>query len=183
MLDVQTIVGYAEIKPTVLVKQCLLNDSIETFIKPNSKASMNANYEFQTKSKKSRDIRVNKTYEMQHGILSESYFDITDKNESIEFMNDYISNSNNGLILVISDETDINELFALSGIEQSIKLIVNCSNCNKLENRSLNHVQQIKVNTISSAVNEAYKHVENGQSILIPYVNSNFDLFEHIESI
>lgn len=169
----------------VLIDQCLCNNSLDYDNKPNNKPAMNTDFEIPTKPKNSNHNLVNKTFEKYKDTISESYFDVSDMDEARDFIDDYAQNLNNGLILVANSDVDLNEVVNLSsGVQNCIKLVIRYSaGNNKLSCHHLDNIQQIKAGSIKKAVNEAYKHVQNGQAILFAHVNSNFDLFEHLETI
>ncbi len=162
----------------VFIEQSLYNSSLESNAKPIMKVAMSNDYEYRSKPAHSMFSKVNKTYEMYNGTLCESYFDISDDDETMDFMDDFASN--NKLILVINHSSQIEELLNYSGrLKNSLKLII-CSD-KRFDCPVLPEVPKIYTNSIKHAVNEAYNRVENGESILFTNVNSHFDLFEHID--
>jgi len=169
----------------VLIDQYLCDNFLESCKKPNYEPAMNTDYAFHAKPKNARNFIVNKTYEKYKNTLSESYFDVSDKEEAREFIDDYAKNLNDGLILVMNSEVEIDEVINLStGVQNCIKLIIRYStNNNKSDVKLKESVEQIKTNSIKNAVNEAYSRVKNGQAILFAHVNSNFDFFEHMENM
>ncbi len=169
----------------VLIDQCVCNSSLDYDIKPNDKPAMNTDFEIPTKPNNSKAILVNKTFEKYKDTICESYFDVSDMEEARSFIDDYAQNLNKGLILVANSELDLNEVVNLSsGVQNCIKLVIRYNEGrNNLNYNQMNNIKQIKASSIKKAVIEAYKHVENGQAILFAHVNSNFDLFEHLETI
>jgi len=168
-----------------IIDQCLCINSLDNDNKPNYKPAMNTDFEIPTKPNHSNHILVNKTFEKYKDALCESYFDVSDLDEAKDFIDDYVNHLNKGLILVASEELDLNEVVNLSsGVQNCIKLIIRYNaSSKKLNAQYLDTIQQIKASSIKKAVNEAYNHVENGQAILFAHVNSNFDLFEHLEMV
>jgi hypothetical protein len=135
-----------------------------------------------TKPKSNKNQMVNKIYEVHHNSISESYFNIADKDETRDFFNDYAHNLNDGLILVINNEEVFNEIqYFTSVIQNRIKLVIGYGAVNQTSiDANLANIKQIITNSIESAISEAYIQAKSGQSILFAHVNSNFDLFKHI---
>lgn len=126
---------------------------------------------------------VNKTYEMNKGIISESFLDISDSTEAMDFYKDYSLGTTNGLILVVDSKMKIEDVVGLPASEMDcVKLVIRYNGSENMTGAGTT-VQQIETNSIKNAVNEAYKRVENKQAILFAHVNSNFDFFEHIDII
>jgi hypothetical protein len=135
-----------------------------------------------TKPKNNKNHMVNKMYEIHQNSISESYFNIADKDEARDFFNDYARNINDGLILVINNEEGVNEIqYFTSAIQSCIKLVIGYGTSNQASTDAyLVNIKQIVTNSIESAISEAYIRAKSGQTILFAHVNSNFDLFEHI---
>jgi hypothetical protein len=135
-----------------------------------------------TQPKSNKNQMVNKMYEIHQNSISESYFNIADKEEAKDFFNDYAHNLNDGLILVINNEEGINEIqYFTSVIQSCITLVIGYGTINHaFKDANLANIKQIITNSIESAISEAYIRAKNGQTILFAHVNSNFDLFEHI---
>jgi hypothetical protein len=126
---------------------------------------------------------VNKTYEMNKGIISESFLDISESDDARDFYKDYSVGATNGLILVVDSRMKIEDVVGLPSNElDCVKLVIWYNGLDNKSNVSTTS-DEIVTDTIKKAVNEAYKRVENKQAILFAHVNSNFDLFEHIDFI
>jgi hypothetical protein len=132
-----------------------------------------------------RESKVNKAYEMYKGTISESYFDVSDPAEARNFVDDYANNLNNGLIVVIDNCLQINEVINFSGnVNGCIKLVIRYNSlCDCNTDSAVENTSQINTKSIKQAVNEAYNRIENNQAILFAHVHSNFDLFEHLDEI
>ena len=62
-----------------------------------------------------------------------------------------------------------------------LKLIIHYGNNVDLTGIFNNISEIIKVNSLKKAVNKSYLNVKNGQTILFPRVESNFDYFKHVK--
>ncbi|MEN8119210.1 MAG: hypothetical protein ABFS35_02640 [Bacteroidota bacterium] len=145
------------------------------FNQPNSKSKM------ETLENNIMDIATARSYEMNSGILSESYSILNESDNSAEVLSDTDNKSVNDIIIILSDDVKSDELTCIyNKFKDRLKLIIHYGNNNAVKRIFNNFSEIISVNTLKNAVNKSYLLVQNGQTILFPRIETNFDFFKHV---
>ncbi len=128
------------------------------------------------------DTATVRSYEMNSGVLNESYSILEDNDDSAGILADTDMTPNNDLIIIISDDIRSDELTNIyNKFKDRLKLIIHYGNNVDLTGIFNNISEIIKVNSLKKAVNKSYLNVKNGQTILFPRVEGNFDYFKHVK--
>ncbi len=131
--------------------------------------------------KSDASLKVTKSFELVGKIISESYFEV-DYSDT-EFINDYSSNHKNGIILIMTEmmnETEIN--FFTKHLKDKLRYIIyyngDVSQFNIQNSKGLTFIRTF---SLKAAVAEAYRKVKDGQAIVFPTVEPNFDFFSYVD--
>ncbi|MDF1548373.1 MAG: hypothetical protein P1P88_11165 [Bacteroidales bacterium] len=157
-----------------LANPCLCNNNSNLEPMINDEKTLNS------RAKSTPIARINKSYEMSNAILSESYFDMEDMENTLEFISDYANGYKNGIILVVNDQSKHDDLQLLTnGLNEQLKHLIICKS---VDNNSsfTDYPEKIEADTISNAVKTAYNKATNGQAILIQGVDTNFDFYSFL---
>ena len=150
-----------------------------TLIQTNSESKMDTQME--TNENNPVDAKTTRSYEMNSGVLNESYSILDDTDNSAEIFANTDMPTNNGIIVIISDDVRSDELTEIyNRFKDRLKLIIHFGNNIALTGIFDNISEIIKVNSLKNAVNRSYMNVKNGQTILFPRVDANFDFFRHV---
>lgn len=150
-----------------------------TLNNPNSKPKMNT----QMKNSKNNivDMATARSYEMNSGILNESYSILDESDNSADILADTDTNPINDIIIILSDDVRSDELTDIyNKFKDRLKLIIHYGNNIAVKNIFNNFSEIISVNSLKNAVNKSYLRVKNGQTILFPRIDKNFDFFKHV---
>ncbi len=116
----------------------------------------------------------NKSYEVKNNALHESCFDISMSNMS-DFATDYINNYPKGIFLIVNTSFKSEKVNLLNSMIKS-------DNNNTVFGLCMSSTDSSYKNEIKQAINMSYKKADNGQAILLCGVDSEFDIFEHIDN-
>lgn len=135
-------------------------------------------------SRSNKENKVAKSYEVVGKAISESYFETSYNDEDVDFVNDYAQNYKKGIILIMTDIMDEEEInFFTKNMKDKIKYIIYYKGepcrLNIEHSRGLTFIRTF---SLRAAVNQAYKKAKNGQAIILPKVDSNFDFCRYIET-
>ncbi|RLD65036.1 MAG: hypothetical protein DRI95_09590 [Bacteroidetes bacterium] len=151
-----------------------------TLIQAKSEPKMNI--QMKTNENNIIDTATVRSYEMNSGVLNESYSILEDTDNSAEILADTDMNPNNDLIIIISDDIRSDELTNIyNKFKDRLKLIIHYGNNVNITNIINNFSEVINVNSLKKAVNKSYINVKNGQTILFPRIETNFDYFKHVK--
>ena len=145
---------------------------------PNRKLNMKTSKNYIT------DISTARSYEMNSGVLSESYSILDDSDNSAEILADTDMAPVNDIIIILSDDVRADELNDIyNKFKDRLKLIINYGNNINVKGIFNNFSEIINVNSLKKAVNKSYLQVQNGQTILFPRIEKDFDYFKHVNFI
>jgi hypothetical protein len=128
---------------------------------------------------------VSKSYEIIGGAINESFFNTDYSEEEIDFIKDFAGSYKNGIILIMTDKMTEDEIsYFTENMKSKLKFIIYYSG--DASQFNLNHTKGltfIRTFSLKSAVAEAYRKAKNGQAILFPKIDSNFDFFQYIDNL
>jgi hypothetical protein len=128
---------------------------------------------------------VSKSFEVTAKAIQESYFETSFDEDDIEFISDFANSQKNGIILILSelmDEYEINYITTHMG--HKIKYIIYYNgDASHLRLKPARGLTFIRTFSLKSAVIAAYNHASKGMAIVLPKIDQNFDLFEHIDML
>jgi hypothetical protein len=129
--------------------------------------------------------QVSKSFKVSGKCISESYFETSYDEEDIDFLNNFGRSHKNGVILIMTAEMSEFEInYFTEHMRDKLKFIIyyngDASQFRLAPSRGLTFIRTF---SLKAAVIEAYKNAKNGQAIIFPKVDSNFDLFEYIENL
>jgi len=127
--------------------------------------------------------QVSKSYEIVGKCISESYF--TYDETDTDFISDFSKSHKNGILLIMTDEMsefDIN--FLAEHMGEKLKYIIyyrgDASQFNLVPSKGLTFIRTF---SLKSAVIAAYRNAKNGQAIIFPKVDSDFDFFQYVDTL
>lgn len=128
---------------------------------------------------------VSKSYEVISGTINESFFNTEYTEEEIDFIKDFAGSYKNGIILIMTDKMTEEEIsYFTENMKSKLKFIIYYNG--DASQFNLNHTKGltfIRTFSLKSAVAEAYRKAKNGQAILFPKIDSNFDFFQYIDNL
>jgi len=128
----------------------------------------------------STDFNTARFYKMNEGIIEESFAFLD--NQPVDTY--YLSNrttKNKDIVLVLSGKESDQEIDYLSDtLKTRLHTIIYSNNITVNQTLKSNASQIIETGSFRQSVNESYRIVENGQTILFPRTNSVFDFFSFI---
>ena len=170
-------------KSEVFIDKKLLN-SKDTVIINNSKPETNMYNNSQSTNKQNFTINTltAKIFEMNAGAIAESIL-LQEGNTKTNNFFDYDDIKSKQSIIVITDDFNKNELLKLNTkLNDNLHTIVyygeNRHNFTEIFKKI---TKRISVSSFSNAVTKAYQLVKDGQTIIFPKIDCNFELFAHLE--
>lgn len=153
-----------------------------TLNQPNKKPGMNK--QISTENNNIAGTSTARSYEMSDGIIHESFSTLEDSDNSAEILADTDMNPANDIIIVLTDDVKCDELTDLyNKFKNRLKLIIHYGSNNEVKQIFEHFSQIISVNSLKKAVNKSYLLVQNGQTILFPRTEKNFDFFRHVDFV
>ena len=170
-------------KPKVFIDRLLLNN-LDKQISNNSKTKNNM--DSVSSSYKHTSFPINtlssKVFEMWSGAISENII-VQEKNSSTDMFLAYDEYKNKKSIIIITDNYSDNEINKLeSKLDNKLHTIIYCNKNRKKVSSILKKINsKISANSLTNAVTKAYQLVKEGQAIIFPKIDSNFEFFNHVE--
>jgi len=169
-------------KPKVFIDSLLLSD-IENTIYSNTKSKKPINN--MSESKKTSfaiNTLTSKVFEMWAGAISENVI-VHDEETISNTVFQYSEYKNKESIIIITDSytnSEINELE--SKLDNNLHTVIYCNKNREKVSKLLNKVKtKISAKSLSNAITKAYQLVKEGQAIILPKVDSNFEFFNHVK--
>ena len=171
-------------KPEVFIDKKLLN-SLDSQISNNLKPK--TNMDCISKMNKQSNFAINtltaKIFEMNAGAISESILLQKDDNITNNFF-EYDEYKKKDSILVLSDDYTDDEIAKLEAIlDDNFHTVLYCGNNRSKFINVFKKIKSISADSLSSAVTKAYQLVKDGQAIIFPKVDRNFEFFAYLYSI
>ncbi|MBN1251545.1 MAG: hypothetical protein JXR51_03695 [Bacteroidales bacterium] len=123
-----------------------------------------------------------KIFEMNDGAIYENILMIDEEHTTDNFLN-FNNLSDKSLIIIINDQFNDYELFELEKkLDKKLHTIVYIgNNKQKIATIFKRITKRICTSSISKAISKSYRIVKNGQSIVLPKIDMNFDFFSHVD--
>jgi hypothetical protein len=128
---------------------------------------------------------VSKSYEISGKCISESYFETSYDEEDIDFMSDYARSHKSGIILIMTDKMTEYEInYFTTHMRDKLKYVIYYSgDASQFRLSPSKGLTFIRTFSLKAAINEAYRNAKNGQAIILPKINPNFDFCEYIDKL
>lgn len=171
MIDIKT-------KQEVFIDKKLIK-SLDSQISNNLKPK--TNMDTISKDNKQGNFAINtlttKIFEMNDGAISESILLQSDDTLTNNFF-EYEEYKEKDSILILSDDYTDKEIANLEAIlDDNFHTVVYCGNNRSKFADIFKKIKTISTDSLTNAVTKAYQLVKEGQTIIFPKVDSNFEFF------
>ena len=135
--------------------------------------------------KPSVSSEVSKSYEVTGKAFSESFFETSYDEEDTDFMHEYAQSHKNGIILIMTDKMTVFEInYFMTHMRDKLKYVIYyCGDASQFRLCPSKGLTFIRTFSLKAALNEAYRTAKNGQAIILPKIDPNFDFCKYIDNL
>ena len=163
----------------------LLSENRSEIIPENSLCNCKTAYTFSENIDMNKPEAINSIYDttrfytMENEVIEENY-SILNEQRDVFYAPKY-KNTNKDLIIVLSGQEQESELYYIfNNFIDRINTVISAGN-HKVFSSIRSFVSEfISETSFESAVNKSYKLLKNGQTIVFPCTNNDFDFFSYI---
>jgi len=170
-------------KPKVFIDRLLLNN-LDNKISNNSKTKNNMDSVSNNNKQTSFTINTltSKVFEMSCGVISENII-IQDDDIASNPVFEYDEYKNKKSIIILTDNYSDNEIINIENkLDNNLHTVIYCNKNRKKISRVFNKIKtKMSADSLSNAVTKAYQLVKEGQAIILPKIDNNFEFFNYVE--